>query len=99
MTQQTRRDFLKTAGGVAAAGAFGTTGTALAANKADLPFEIESGAKLNVLRWTQFVPAAEKRWMANTKTFTELHGVDVKVDRARFQEIRPKARGAARKTG
>lgn len=95
MTKQTRRNFLKSAATVAAAAStLGVTDKVFA--KSELGFEIESGAKLSVLRWTQFVPAEEKRWVANTKKFTEATGVKVQMDRASFEDIRPKAAVAAR---
>lgn len=96
MATQTRRDFLISSGAIAATSAVGATGSAFAADKPDMGFKIESGAKLSVLRWTQFVSAEEKRWMENTKKFTDLTGVEVQMDRAGFEDIRPKAAVAAR---
>ena len=94
MAMQTRRDFLISAGAVAAVSALGITDKAVAST--ELAFKPEDDAELNVLRWTQFVPAEEKRWMANTKKFTELTGIKVQMDRASFEDIRPKAAVAAR---
>ena len=95
MAMQSRRDFLKTASvATAAASTVGITGKAFA--KSELGFELEPDAKLNVLRWTQFVPTEEKRWVANTKKFTELTGIPVQMDRASFEDIRPKAAVASR---
>ncbi len=96
MAMQTRRDFLKSTSAIAAACALGTSGKVFAADKAGLGFDIEPGAELNVLRWTRFVEGEEKRWMENTRKFTEVTGVKVQMDRASFEDIRPKAAVAAR---
>ena len=67
-----RRDFLKTAAGVAAGTALGTgsmllPGEAVAQTYKAAP---EKGAKLRVLRWKRFVQGDEDVWAANTKKFT-----------------------------
>jgi len=61
-----------------------------------MDFKPEPGAKLTVLRWTRFVQGEEDQWIANTKKFTEQTGIKVQIDRAGFEDIRPKAAVAAR---
>jgi multiple sugar transport system substrate-binding protein len=41
------------------------------------------------------VQGDEDLWMANTRKFTELSGVEVRVDSENFEEVRPKAAVAA----
>ena len=48
-----------------------------------------------MLRWTPFVKGDEDAWLANTKKFTEATGVDVRVDKESWEDIRPKAAVAA----
>ncbi|HZF23413.1 MAG TPA: hypothetical protein VE030_08100, partial [Burkholderiales bacterium] len=38
------------------------------------------GASLRLLRWKRFVQGDEEQFMANTRRFTELTGVKVRVD-------------------
>ncbi|PND65993.1 ABC transporter substrate-binding protein, partial [Escherichia coli] len=52
-------------------------------------------ATLRVLRWTPFVKGDEDSWLANTKKFTEATGVEVRVDKESWEDIRPKAAVAA----
>jgi multiple sugar transport system substrate-binding protein len=82
-----RRDFLKSTGGVAMGAALG--------NFAHAQGKLESGATLRVLRWKRFVQGDEDAWLANTKKFSEQTGVEVHVDAENWEDIRPKAAVAA----
>ncbi|HZD66490.1 MAG TPA: extracellular solute-binding protein [Acidimicrobiales bacterium] len=77
--------------GGAAGGGSGSPQTAGAANGA-----IEKGAKLHVMRWTQFVDADRTYWEKNTKRFTQKTGVPVTVDWQAWTNIEAKAATAAR---
>ena len=55
----------------------------------------EKGAKLRVLRWKRFVQGDEDVWAANTKKFTEMTGIEVRVDAEGWEDVRPKAAVAA----
>jgi multiple sugar transport system substrate-binding protein len=82
MSKFSRRDFLKTTAGAAAAGTLGAGSTvfsqsALAQQAKWVP---EKGAKLRVLRWKRFVQGDEDKWLENTKKFAELHKIEVRVD-------------------
>jgi multiple sugar transport system substrate-binding protein len=55
----------------------------------------EPGATLRLLRWSPFVKGDEDQWLANTKKFTEATGVEVRVDKESWEDIRPKAAVAA----
>ena len=93
MTKLTRRDFLVSTAGIAAASAVG--GNAFAATGNQLVYKPEDGAKLRVLRWKRFVQGDEDLWNANTKKFTEKTGVEVRVDSEGWEDVRPKAAVAA----
>jgi multiple sugar transport system substrate-binding protein len=58
-------------------------------------YKPEEGASLRVLRWSPFVKGEEEAWLANTKKFSEATGVDVKIDKESWEDIRPKAAVAA----
>src|SRR3954465_8008657 len=92
-----RRDLLLGTAGIAA-GVAGTQlsvfGTAFAQSAAP-QYKPEQGASLRVLRWTPFVKGDEDSWLANTKKFTEATGVEVRVDKESWEDIRPKAAVAA----
>lgn len=93
MSKFTRRDALKIgAGATAAAGLTGYLGISPAAAQ---DFTPESGASLRVLRWSPFVKGDEEAWIANTKKFTEKTGVEVRIDKESWEDIRPKAAVAA----
>jgi multiple sugar transport system substrate-binding protein len=93
MAEFSRRDALKALG---AAGLAATSGTLLQpAAAADLKYAPEKGAELRVLRWKRFVQAEEDQFLANTRKFTEVTGVNVRVDSENFEDIRPKAAVAA----
>lgn len=91
----TRRDLVKGAAGVAvgAAGARLLGPTPAAAE--DMMIKPEKGAKLRVTRWSPFVSGDEKAWLANTKKFTEETGIEVRIDKESWEDIRPKAAVAA----
>lgn len=89
-----RRTFLAgTAGLIGASGlpVFGGR-PALAAEPTYTP---EAGASLRLLRWAPFVQGDEEAWLANTKKFTEATGVEVRIDKESWEDIRPKAAVAA----
>src|SRR5450631_418290 len=97
MSDFKRRDFLKTAAGVAAGTALGSGGLILPADVAAQTYKVvpEKGAKLRVLRWKRFVQGDEDVWAANTKKFTALTGIEVRVDAEGWEDVRPKAAVAA----
>ncbi|MEO8005724.1 MAG: extracellular solute-binding protein [Betaproteobacteria bacterium] len=93
MDNITRRRFLQAS---AAAGVvLGAPSLARAAAVKDLSFKPEPGAKLRVLRWKRFVQGDEDQWLANTKKFTALTGVEVTTDAENWEDVRPKAAVAA----
>ena len=93
MTTFTRRNFMISTASLAAASAIGIS--AFAAEPASLKFVPEQGAKLRVLRWKRFVQGDEDMWIANTKKFTQLTGVEVRIDNEGWEDVRPKAAVAA----
>jgi len=96
MSKYTRRDFLKTTAGAAAAGSLGVGGTMWSENAlAQGKWAPEKGAKLRVLRWKRFVQGDEDKWLENTKLFTQKTGVEVRVDSEGWEDVRPKAAVAA----
>jgi multiple sugar transport system substrate-binding protein len=97
MSKFSRRDFLKTTAGAAAAGTLGVGGLAgsLEASAAAGKWVPEKGAKLRVLRWKRFVAGDETKWLENTKKFTQQTGVEVRVDSEGWEDVRPKAAVAA----
>ena len=88
-----RRDFL--AASAAAAGLAGLGIRPSFAQAAEPTYTPEEGASLRLLRWTPFVQGDEDAWLANTKKFTEATGVEVRVDKESWEDIRPKAAVAA----
>ncbi len=97
MTNFTRRDMMKTTLGAGAAAVAAGTGllTPVEAAAQAAAADLEKGAKLRLLRWSQFVQGDIDQWMANTKKFTELTGVEVRVDREAWPDVAPKASVAA----
>ena len=87
-----RRDLLAT--GVAA-GALPLLGATPTFAQAAPTFTPEKGASLRVLRWAPFVKGDEDSFIANSKKFTEATGVDVRIDKESWEDIRPKAATAA----
>ena len=97
MSDTKRRDFLKATAGVAAGSVLGAgsalwTPEAMAQTYKVTP---EKGATLRVLRWKRFVQGDEDVWAANTKKFTEMTGIPVRVDAEGWEDVRPKAAVAA----
>jgi multiple sugar transport system substrate-binding protein len=77
-------------------GASGLSGFGLRPVYAQEPtYTPEAGASLRVLRWSPFVKGDEEAWLANTKKFTEATGVEVRIDKESWEDIRPKAAVAA----
>ena len=97
MSKFKRRDFLKATAGVAAGTALGSGSLLLPEDAAAQTYKVtpEKGAKLRVLRWKRFVQGDEDVWLANTKKFTQVTGVDVRVDAEGWEDVRPKAAVAA----
>lgn len=91
-----RRDLLLGSAGLAA-GAAGMSmlGSVPARAQSAMKFTPEQGASLRVLRWSPFVKGDEDAWLANTKKFTEATGVEVRIDKESWEDIRPKAAVAA----
>ena len=94
MPNFSRRDALKVLGAATVA-ASGVPVLDRPAAAADLKYMPEPGAELRVLRWKRFVQGDEDQWMANTRKFTEVTGISVRVDSENFEDIRPKAAVAA----
>jgi multiple sugar transport system substrate-binding protein len=92
MSNLTRRDFLKATAGAAAASTLGSSAWAAGP---PLLYPPEKDAKLRVLRWKRFVQGDEDLWIANTKKFTQLTGVEVRIDNEGWEDVRPKAAVAA----
>ncbi|MDH7786053.1 multiple sugar transport system substrate-binding protein [Ochrobactrum sp. 19YEA23] len=89
-----RRTFLT--GTASLVGAVGLSGMGIRPSFAAEPeYKPEAGASLRVLRWTPFVKGDEDSWLANTKKFTEATGVEVRIDKESWEDIRPKAAVAA----
>jgi TAT (twin-arginine translocation) pathway signal sequence. len=71
MSKFSRRDFLKTTAGAAAAGTLGAGSTMWSQDAmAQAKWTPEKGATLRVLRWKRFVQGDEDKWLENTKKFT-----------------------------
>ena len=98
MKQFNRRNFLGSTATVAAASSTLGTGAlsfSPAVQAQTMSFKPEKGAKLRVLRWSRFVQGDIDAYMANVKKFTELTGVEVRVDNEGWEDVRPKAAVAA----
>ena len=91
----TRRRFLTASAAAIAASAAGGLLQSGQAQAAPLKYEPEKGATLRVLRWKRFVQGDEDQLLANTRRFTELTGVEVRIDSENVEELRPKAAVAA----
>src|SRR5258706_194057 len=92
MTNYNRRRFLQSATVLGVAGQLLRSGPARSAVS---KWEPEKGASLRLLRWKRFVHGDEDQFMANTRRFAELTGVEVRVDSENYEEVRPKAAVAA----
>ncbi len=97
MSDSKRRDFLKATAGVAAGSALGAGAGLFAPEALAQTYKVvpEKGAKLRVLRWKRFVQGDEDKWAENTKKFTALTGIEVRVDAEGWEDVRPKAAVAA----
>src|SRR3954462_15303316 len=96
MSKFSRRDFLKTTAGAAAAGTLATGGTLFSSDAlAQQQWAPEKGATLRVLRWKRFVQGDEDKWLENTKAFTAKTGIPVPGDSEGWEDVRPKAAVAA----
>ena len=94
MSEIKRRRFLKTSAGLAAGAAVGPMIWIKDAN-AQWKSAPEKGAKLRVLRWSQFVQGDWDQYLANAKKFQEKYGVEVRVNKEGWEDVRPKAAVAA----
>ncbi len=94
MKRLSRREFLMTSAGVAAASTLGHPVQA-ATPGTPLRYPPETGAKLRVLRWKRFVQGDEDLWLANTRKFTDQTGIEVRTDNEGWEDVRPKAAVAA----
>jgi multiple sugar transport system substrate-binding protein len=83
--------------GVAATAAAGSgmLASAPAAAQAELKLAPEKGAKLRMLRWSQFVQGDWDKWVEQTAQFTKTTGIEVRVDKESWEDVRPKAAVAA----
>jgi multiple sugar transport system substrate-binding protein len=97
MSDSNRRDFLKATAGLAVGSALGGGSALWTPEAAAQSYKVtpEKGATLRVLRWKRFVQGDEDVWAANTKKFTEMTGIQVRVDAEGWEDVRPKAAVAA----
>ncbi|HEX6792321.1 MAG TPA: ABC transporter substrate-binding protein [Casimicrobiaceae bacterium] len=95
MSEFKRRKFLKTSAGLAAGAAVGPMIFVKDANAQAWHNTPEKGAKLRVLRWSQFVPADWDTYLKNVKKFEDKYGIEVRVDKEGWEDVRPKAAVAA----
>ena len=84
MPTYSRRTALKTLTAAALAATGGTLLNRSSAAGYEPKFQIEKGAQLRSLRWKRFVQGDEDVWVANTRKFTQLSGVDVVIDSENF---------------
>ena len=95
MSNSKRRDFLKTTAGVAAGAALGPMIWVKNAEAQAWNNTPEKGAKLRVLRWSQFVQGDWDQYLANVKKFQDKYNIEVRVDKEGWEDVRPKAAVAA----
>lgn len=98
MSDFSRRDALKIgAAGTAAAmlGLDGVSRMAMAQAQPALSYKLEKDAKLRVLRPSKFVQGDETLWLANTKKYMDMTGIEVKVESEGWEDLRPKSAVAA----
>jgi multiple sugar transport system substrate-binding protein len=96
MSELTRRDVLKAGvAATAAAAGGGLLSAGPASAQAAFKLEPEKGAKLRVLRWSQFVQGDWDYWLQATKKYSDMTGVEVRVDKESWEDVRPKAAVAA----
>ncbi len=94
MSDVTRRNVLRVGAAAAAGMNLLGSGPAQAAATWSGPGP-EKGASIRVLRWKQFIQAEFDSFMANTKKYSQMTGVKVRVDAESWEDIRPKAAVAA----
>ena len=94
MSNITRRDLLAGAAGLAAAR---RRSACRAPSRRTIPtYTPEDGAKLRVLRWEPLRAGRRGRLASPTpRRFTEATGVEVRVDKESWEDMRPKAAVAA----
>jgi len=90
-----RRNALKAAAALSAAGAFPNCGLIAKAWAQVSPWKPEAGAKIQLLRWKRFVQSEEEAFQAAVDAFTKATGVAVRIDSEGFEDLRPKAAVAA----
>jgi len=91
-----RRDLIRTTAGLAVgAASAGLIGASAARAEDSFDIQPEKGASLRVTRWSPFVSGDEKQWLANTQQFTKDTGIEVRIDKESWEDIRPKAAVAA----
>ncbi|HEY3461383.1 MAG TPA: twin-arginine translocation signal domain-containing protein, partial [Casimicrobiaceae bacterium] len=95
MSEFNRREFLKTTAGLAAGAAVGPMIYVKDANAQAWKNTPEKGAKLRVLRWSQFVSGDWDQYMKNVQKFQDKYQVEVRVDKEGWEDVRPKAAVAA----
>lgn len=95
MTNFTRRDLLKAGVAATAAAAGGGLLSDAPAEAQEFKLAPEKGAKLRILRWSQFVQGDWDKWVEQTAQFSKMTGIDVKVDKESWEDVRPKAAVAA----
>ncbi|HWC44799.1 MAG TPA: extracellular solute-binding protein, partial [Casimicrobiaceae bacterium] len=95
MSEFKRREFLKTTAGLAAGAAVGPMIYVKDANAQAWKNTPEKGAKLRVLRWSQFVPADWDAYLKNVQKFQDKYQIEVRVDKEGWEDVRPKAAVAA----
>jgi multiple sugar transport system substrate-binding protein len=97
MSEFKRRKFLQSTAAVAAGSALGAGSALFAPEAAAQVYKVvpEKGATLRVLRWKRFVQGDEDVWAANTKKFSEMTGIPVRIDAEGWEDVRPKAAVAA----
>jgi multiple sugar transport system substrate-binding protein len=87
----TRRNALKAAAALGAAGAIPNLGMIAQAWAQVSPWKPEAGAKIQLLRWKRFVQAEEDGFMQLVAAYTKATGVDVKVLNESLDDVQPKA--------
>jgi multiple sugar transport system substrate-binding protein len=90
MQRITRRTTLGLGAGLMTVGLIGgARGAVVAADVAPPKLEVEKGASLRVLRTSKFVDPDEAIFNENSKKFAALHGINVRVDYAGWEDLRP----------
>ncbi len=90
-----RRDALKAAGTLAAAGATGNLALFANAWAQVSPWKPEPGAKVQLMRWKRFVQSEEDGFMQIVAAYKAATGVEVTVLNESLDDVQPKASVAA----